>query len=671
MNLFNTHSTAAFAASLLLLSAQGSHAAGEAGIDIVRKGKALAVIAVPESASPVVQYAAKELQTHVELATGVRLEITKESEIPSEKNPIYIGPVKKAEEAGLNPKALPKNASRVLSTEKALFLIGNDGNGTNILPRDDADGMGSLFAVYDWLEERLNVRWIWPGDDGIVIDSKKKLTGSVGEKTMEPSLIHARLRIGTGRPETRLDVFERYMRENNTWLRRQRFARGMSFEYGHGYAKYWELYGKEHPEYFALRPDGQRAPVDERTNLVQMCVSNPGLQNRVIENWLKQRAEDPSKPWINGVENDRRLVDPFCTCPACVAWDGDAEGSAEGEDTWLIDAEKSEKATADKSVGEKTPGTSLSNRYARYWLSLQELGRKHDPEATVIGYAYAAYAKPPTGIKLNRNIVVGIVPPYTFPFDKSDRLAFRKQWDGWASTGARLFLRPNYFLVGYCMPYIFAREFGEEFRYARKNGMIATDFDSLTSMWGTQGPNVYMLARLHARPDASVDAVLEEYYSAFQPAKDEIRNYFEYWEKITLRRDAEFIKNNQGGWSIVGTSGDKIFTPETFAEGRALLNAAKEVAKASPATAKRVEVLSQWLTHAELCMQALSAHHASKSDPRNVDLRNNVLDAKKAVDKFREEHQEMFATANMTLLRRVESWAGWRPTSEVDQSHTK
>jgi len=665
MRTFRTRtSAAALGASLLLISGQDTfvHAEGKDGIDIVKAGKAHAVIALPESPSPVVRYAAKELQSHVERSTGVRLEITSESKIPKEKTPIYIGPVKKAAEAGIIPTDLPKNASRVLSTEEALFLIGNDGNGTDVLPRDDADGMGSLFAVYEWLENQLGVRWIWPGDDGIVVDAKQELAGgALGDKTVLPSMIHARLRIGTGRTNTKLEVFERYMNENAAWLRRHRFARGVSFEYGHGYVKYWDLYGKKHPEYFALRPDGQRAPADERTKLVQMCVSNQGLQSRIIEDWLKQRAEDPSKPWINGIENDRRLVDPFCTCPECTAWDAKAGGKAEGEGIWLIDAEQS-----DQNARAATPSVSLSNRYARFWLALQELGRKHDPEATVIGYAYAAYSAPPEGIKLNRNIVVGIVPPYTFPFDKNDRMAFRKQWDGWANTGARLFLRPNYFLLGYCMPYIFAREFGEEFQYARKHGLIATDFDSLTSMWGVQGPNAYMLARLHAKQEASVDEILNEYYDSFKPAAKEVRAYFEHWEKVTLRRDAEFVRNHKGGWAIISASGDALFTPDTFQEGRALLDAARDAAKDSPATGKRVEYLSLWLTHAELCMRALSTYHASKEDPRNINLKNGALEAKTAVDQFREEHKEMFATANLAILRRVEAWAGWRSRAEVD-----
>ena len=35
--------------------------------------------------------------------------------------------------------------------------------------------------------------------------------------------------------------------------------------------------------------------------------------------------------------------------------------------------------------------------------------------------------------------------------------------------------------------------------------MTGTDFDSLKGQWAAQGPNLYLLARIHVRPEAPVD----------------------------------------------------------------------------------------------------------------------------------------------------------------------
>lgn len=83
---------------------------------------------------------------------------------------------------------------------------------------------------------------------------------------------------------------------------------------------------------------------------------------------------------------------------------------------------------------------------------------------------------------------------------------------------------------GYCMPYIFARQFVDEFHHSVNSGMVATDHDSLTGHWATQGPNLYTAVRPHVRPDAPSDQLMEEYCQAFGPASGQVRDNFTYSE---------------------------------------------------------------------------------------------------------------------------------------------
>jgi hypothetical protein len=650
-------------------------AARDAGFKVVENGAAQAVIVTANAPSAVVRYAAMELQRHIERATGARLEIVAEKDAASSKLPhrIYVGPSAATEKAGIHADALPLNAFSRQATDSAIFLVGKDTSGraddpstasrarswtgfeVGAPPLDDSASMGSLFAVYEWLENQLGVRWLWPGESGTVIPKTKTVfAGAVGAQRILPALMHSQPRLNTwaGMDPNRR---EKYIYDTSVWLRRQRFARGVSFHYGHAFTKYWERFGSTHPEYFALRPDGVRAPFDpKRPNLVQMCVSQPALHRQIVADWLIQRKENPSLPWINGIENDKTANDPACTCEVCRSWDA-KNRVLEKENQWLSGKQADGKASA--------PTVSLSDRYARFWLALQEEGKKHDPNATVIGYAYADYSEPPVETRLNKNIIVGIVPSYTFPLDEAKRDSFRALWDGWAKTGASLYLRPNYFLSGYDMPYNFAEQFGEEFKYASQHGMIATDFDSLLGMWGVQGINLYMMGRLNAHPDLSVAEVLDEYYAGFGGAKDAVRRYFEHWKKVTDKADDDFKARSKGGWGFVSKAGDEIYTPQTFETGQALLREAKNATSDDPEARARVEFLQLWLDHAQLSMWVLAAFHAQREESKDAKLKADFETAKTALDTFREAHADDIV--NVGVLRQLEVWSGWRKSAEL------
>ncbi|OIO98355.1 MAG: hypothetical protein AUJ92_01475 [Armatimonadetes bacterium CG2_30_59_28] len=180
-------------------------------------------------------------------------------------------------------------------------------------------------------------------------------------------------------------------------------------------------------------------------------------------------------------------------------------------------------------------------------------------------------------------------------------------WQGWAATGCKLFLRPNYTLEGYCMPFIYTHQFAEEFAHHAKNGMIATDFDSLTAMWATQGPQQYLFARWQNCLDAPADKVLAEYYSGFGPAAKQVTAYFDYWEDYTMKnRDnfREIAKRTRGSWAAFPRMAHECFPPEAMSRGQKLLDDAASAAKSDTTAAARVAFLQKGLTHAEKCAAA-------------------------------------------------------------------
>lgn len=613
------------------------------GFKLVKNGKAKSVIVVPSTSAPVVQYAAKELNWHIKKASGVELQVIKENALPSTQEfKIYLGNCKATASQNIDCSKLPVNSFRIKSTPDALFLAGHDGNG--VPPADDHTSMGTLFAVYEWLERAMGVKWLWPGELGTVVPPARDIDSGTGlDLTVNPPFIATNLRHRGNRRQIHL---------TDVWLRRHRIVCPVSLSYGHAYTDYWKRFGKTHPEYFAMRPDGIRAPIDKRVSLVQMCVSNSGLHKQIIKDWLKQKEKYPYLPWINGAENDRRQTDPPCQCKNCKTWDA-AKKSYSEANPYLIAA----NGKTDNSFSR-----SLSDRYAKFWLALQQEGRKYDPDAKVVGYAYSNYTNPPVETQLNKNIIVYIVPHYLFPLFGKDKDTFRKLWDGWSRTGARLILRPNYFLEGYCMPYIYAEQFGNEFKYAYKNGMIGTDFDSLTGMWGVHGPNLYVLGRLHEKPEMEISEILDEYYSGFGPAAKEIREYFNFWQSITNRATRKWKMTHGGGWAKMSYAGDELYTPETFKKGFSILNRARKAAHNAPEALARVEFLSHWLEQARLAMNVLAKYH-SWQQQRTPKLRQDFLAAKNELDEYRQKTD--LGIVNIPFLKQLEVWAGWRGAAEL------
>jgi hypothetical protein len=155
------------------------------------------------------------------------------------------------------------------------------------------------------------------------------------------------------------------------------------------------------------------------------------------------------------------------------------------------------------------------------------------------------------------------------------------------------------------MPFIFAHQFADEFHHATTNGMVGTDFDSLTGHWATQGPNLYVAVRLHDHPEASADDVLAEYYTAFGAAAPKVKAYFDYWENYTTSNRERMLKTMEetqtSRWRTWAKAAHLVYPPACFTPADTLLADAAKVAGADKDASARVEFLKLGLTHAKLC----------------------------------------------------------------------
>ena len=386
-----------------------------------------------------------------------------------------------------------------------------------------------------------------------------------------------------------------------------------------------------------------------------MCVSQPAFWKQIIADWKANRTK--VRRHINISEND---TPGRCVCPNCLAWDSGQQLSRVNVDT-EVSMEKAREAFERRDRQWVHHLGSLSDRYAKFFLAVQKLAQETDPNAVVMGYAYANTVDPPVATKLNERVIIGFVPSVMYPWTDAKYYRNRKQLDGWAATGAKLMYRPNYMLCGHCMPIYVAKKLGEEFSNVFQRGLTGTDFDSLSGQFGTQGPNLYVLTRLHRDGTRTVEEVLDEYYAAFGPAEAMVRKYFGHWEQISdAVTDETFVspeakmKSPEGGhWAKFYRIADVVFTPEVMAKGQAILSEAQKAAGEDATAQQRVAFLQKGLKNAELVLVAQVAYREYKQSG-NIDVFATAL---KELDSYRATIDCDYV-ANMGFLARFEN-ATW------------
>lgn len=568
-----------------------------APLGLVRNGRGVAQVVLAEQPSAVALYAAEELISHVHQASGVKLELLKETALPTpEGHYIFIGETLAARKAGIDSATLLPDGYILRVKDDNLYICGREDAESS--PRDEHNNSrGTLFGVYDLLSHHLGVRWCWPGELGTYVPRTQDITiPSDLNEQRKPRLAfrtygwrHVQQAASSKyNPKIERLAFsrtgaKRYHQSLSTYLARH----GIGFserkpDTHHRFAGWWLKYGKEHPEWFAMDKNGRRGPKEDAniTELRQtsICVSNPELHKFIIE-----------QDWNGGDflllgEVDRRV---FCQCEKCRSWDGP------------------QPATPPDFAKQDYEPQMVSDRYARFWQTIYEMAVKRNPNVKVTTYLYWNYLPAPLGdIKLHPGIY-GEFVPWTgktayFPMPAECEQWLREQWMGWKRRNITIAYRPNYFHGGYVMPHISTWQSGEFFKFAYRNGMLGTRFDSLYGHWAAKGPMLYMHMRLFWNPELEIRDIRQEYFSAFGPAAGDVEHYFDYWEEYAGKRSRDTLFNP--------INCHRSYPEKVFAPAQQMLSEAFTIAQANalPEYAERVRFLQAGLEHARLASRFTS-----------------------------------------------------------------
>jgi hypothetical protein len=241
------------------------------------------------------------------------------------------------------------------------------------------------------------------------------------------------------------------------------------------------------------------------------------------------------------------------------------------------------------------------------------------------------------------------------------------------------------------MPTHYAKRAGEDIQYAFKHGIIATYLDCLTGMWAAQGPSLYVVARTQLRCDKPVDAILDEYYQAFGPAADAVKQYFEYWYSITEPMTPEKWQQIVEKYNMKDPDGlnfrtfykaaHLLYTPAVMARGQDLLNTAMAKAKGDAAAEQRIKFLEKGFRDAQLTLETQSAYeqYQKTGDPsqfgaalQRLDNYRKSIEADYAVNmsyvRMQENHtwdRESIKIMNMPGKRQLDGWKFiWDPQEQ-------
>ncbi len=564
---------------------------------LAENGHPRAMIVTGDVPSAAAVRAADDLQMWLERISGAVVPVFRESDVPESADgvPILVGDTRRTRQLGLIPEDFQLEEIVVQTFPDALVITGDDAR------PDGVPLAGTELAVSAFVEQVLGVRMLWPGPLGEIVPQQE--TVRIGDVRIRdaPALIGRSMGNHAFNGVTHIyidalgwdrDPYRRFAEEADLWFRFHRPGGSHTGNYSHAFGDYWDRFHEDHPDWFALQPDGTRDNSQPETDGYpshRLCVSSPGLIRQVAQDAITALQNNPTLDAVSVSPNDGGLQ-TFCLCDRCESWD-----APDGQIVQM------------RSRQGPIPHVSFSDRYARFYSEVAKIVAAQCPGRHIGAYAYSVYSLAPKRETLHPAVIIGFVHGSKIYFNEDKRRQARDNWLQWSQRCRKLHVYSNGLMGLHALPTVIVHRLAEDMRFYADHGMLMALFDCHFHHWATNGLNYYVAVKLLWDPYLDVDQLIDDYCRAgFGPAAPAVRRWFEELERIS---DAIAAENRRPDADTVA----RHYSDAALARLSGLLDEAAQAAGADAQVADRIRFLRQGLDYAPICRDYLVTKAAAEA----------------------------------------------------------
>ncbi|MEN6404790.1 MAG: DUF4838 domain-containing protein [Armatimonadia bacterium] len=564
----------------ILLAVGTSCVSAQEPLVLARDGKALATIVAPQD-NTVPAIAARELKSYLDRITGAQFAIAPAADASPR---IFVGDCPQARAVGLDVAKLKRDGYFRGVSGGDLYLLGRDAPSPVKLVLHTYFERGSLFAVYDFLEDICGVRFVKAGPYGEVVPPAATLAVPRRMVRDEPVFLDRSLcefgLHGYNYPDADLHATwsedGRSEPDRAMWGFKLRWESGKMVAGCHSahYLQFDERFAAEHPDWFALLPNGQRATNTPRGSY--LCYSHPGVVQAFTDDarayFSGQRPETRGlKTWNKAGYGDEFMVDPHDSYPYCQC----------------ADCQRVFKADPEQDFSEIIFGA----------VAKVANGTKDFPGKYISTLAYGPKVEPPKTVQLPSNVRVRLCingPLYhSMPGTRDQQLDLLKRWskrmDGdlvlWVYTDQA---RPTKAIAG--VPQVEAHAIADFLRAVKPycNGAFVENESTAQTF---RFLDEYVTMKLLWNPDQDVDALLKDYFRSFYgPAGEPVGAIYARLETL-WRKVYTIYGGDQPRFASRVDLWEKIYTEEELAGMDRLVAQAQKLATGNEAYTWRVGLI--------------------------------------------------------------------------------
>ena len=472
-------------------------------IVLVRDGRPVHnLICLPnDDADPAAVLALKEYRSLVKKATGVE---PARVEKPVAGTPtIFFGRNPWSTKAGITTDDLPSEGFRIRSIRQDIHIVGRDTSKVGAHQVAARTGMepGTLYGTYEFLERYYGMLFAWHDDLGTIIPPQKDLTIQSMHLVDAPDCSYRQF---TKSPEGQA---------NEVFGRRLRLGHRLEIRHEHNWHRIMspDVFGKEHPEWFA-EIDGQRYPKhysEKRGG--QVCTSNPQVVEHFAKAAIAHFNKYPKADMFSIAANDGRK---FCTCRECEALD-------------------SGRVRPD---GRRV----LTDRFITFSNQVAERVEKVHPDKRLGVIIYLDYKYAPQNVKPHPMLFLvhptnsGFSQGAYYEGDEWSEAAMERGWHKAAGT----FYKYDIWHYDQTPLYMIApvtKHLIEKCR-AQKNHGVDWGYHYIARSYELLGAGHYLLGRMLWDYDFDAEAAEKKYYAAlYGVAADDVKAYYDLLEASLVK----------------------------------------------------------------------------------------------------------------------------------------